>query len=328
MAGKPLLSVVAVIVSDTVDRNANVSHLEPCLKALSDQRGGPAMEIIVPYYPPVNGIDALGRMFPKLRFVPIPDLKTHAGPSGGREHHDELRARGMALAQGDLIALIEDHGIAGPGWSASLVRSHQQPYAAVGGAIENGVDRALNWAVYFCDFLRYQNPLPQGEVYSASDANISYKRQALEKIRPVWQEIFHETAVNTTLLQQGEKIALDPGMIVYQQRRNLRLGTALKERFIWGRSYAGTRVSLISTGKRLILAALSPLVPAVILLRMFQTVLQKGRSVGVFLKVLPFTALLSAGWAIGEMTGYLTGKAHQAGSPAGEAIARGSHAGE
>ncbi len=25
-------------------------------------------------------------------------------------------------------------------------------YAAIGGAIENGINRPLNWAVYYCDF--------------------------------------------------------------------------------------------------------------------------------------------------------------------------------
>src|ERR1700681_5044734 len=102
------------------------------------------------------------------------------GRSGSREHHDELRARGLALARGYIVALIEDHGIPAPDWCAQILESHRQPFAVVGGAIENGIDRPLNWAVYYCDFLRYQNPLQEGTSAFASDANVSYKRSALE----------------------------------------------------------------------------------------------------------------------------------------------------
>ena len=73
----------------------------------------------------------------------------------------------------------------------------------MGGAIENSIDRPLNWAVYFCDFLRYQTPLPDGESALASDANVSYKRTALQAIQPVWRDVFHETSVNAALRARG-----------------------------------------------------------------------------------------------------------------------------
>src|SRR6202042_3833936 len=117
---------------------------------------------------------------------------------------------------GDIVALVEDHGIVAPDWSARVVEAHRRGFAAIGGAIENGIDQPLNWAVYFCDFLRYQNPLPEGEAATASDANVSYKRSALEAIRPVWQESFHESSVNSALLAKGEKLAAAPDIIVYQ----------------------------------------------------------------------------------------------------------------
>jgi hypothetical protein len=75
----------------------------------------------------------------------------------------------------------------------------------VGGAIENGIGRPLNWAVYFCDFLPYQNPVPLGESAIASDACVSYKRAALESTRTIWQEIFHEWSGNGALRSRGER---------------------------------------------------------------------------------------------------------------------------
>lgn len=322
---KPVLSLVVAIVSDTTGR-PDASHLEACLAALTQQAGGPPMEIIVPYHPSVAGIDKLRQEYPDVRFLEVADLRTYTGRGGSREHHDELRARGLAAAKGEILALIEDHGIPAPEWSANVLKAHRQPFAAIGGAIENGVDRPLNWAVYFCDFLRYQNPLPEGESAIASDANVTYKRLALESIRPVWQEIFHESSVNGALRARGEKVTLTPGVVLYQHRQGLRLGMALKERFVWGRSYAATRAALASTPKRMFWAVFSPVLPALMLARMSLMAWQKRRTLAAFLKALPFIAALVVSWSCGELTGYLTGRANAAGTPAAEAIARGSHA--
>ncbi len=55
------------------------------------------------------------------------------------------------------------------------------PFAGIGGAIENGTNRLLNWAVYFYDLGRYQNPLEMAESPFASIVNISYKRSSLDR---------------------------------------------------------------------------------------------------------------------------------------------------
>src|SRR5258706_11310590 len=179
-ADRPALSVVVAIVSDTMGP-PDTRHLEPCLAALMRQRGAPATEIIVPHLPGMAGIAALGEEHPNVHFVEAELPRTYTGRGGSREHHDELRARGLAVARGSIVALIEDHGIPAPDWSARvyahlshahlLEASLGRPLAAVGGAIENEVHRPLKSAAYFCDFLRYHNPLhnPDSGFSSASN---------------------------------------------------------------------------------------------------------------------------------------------------------------
>jgi hypothetical protein len=288
--GNPHLSVVVAIVSDTAGRSGDVSLLEKTLRALARQIDAPPMEIVVPYYPGISGIEKIQARFPDVVLIRVDDLKTFTGRGNSREHHDELRSRGLAAARAPLIALLEDHARPDPHWCARLVEAHQKSFAAVGGAIENGVDRPLNWAVYFCDFGKYQNPVPAGETTMASDANVSYKRAALESIKPVWQEAFHETSVNWALRSRGEKLALSPAVVVYQDRGVLRLAGALRERFTWGRSYAAS------------------VLPGVLLMRMTANVVKKGRSVGPFLRALPYTVLLTVSWSWGEFAGYVTGR--------------------
>jgi hypothetical protein len=320
---EPTLSVVVVIVSDTTEPRTDVSHLAGCLEALAGQVDAPPLEVIVPYHRLTEGVAELSQRFPAVRFHLANDIKTLGDLGGSHEHHDELRARGLALARGEIVGLLEDHARPDRHWCAGMVRAHRRGgFAGIGGAIENGIDRPLNWAVYFCDFGRYQNPLPEGASPFASDANIAYKRAALEAVRPVWQEIYQETAVNAALSGRGDTLGLTPHAVVYQHRTGLRLIGALRERFIWGRSYAATRGRLVGRVRRVMYAALSPVLPGVLLWRMARNVVRKRRCVGAFLKALPLTSLLTVSWSVGELAGYVTGQATRSGTPVADAVQR------
>ena len=303
--GGALLSAIVAIVSDTTASRAQSDDLAGCLEALGGQSDAPAMEIVVPYHENTDGIEALKRRFPAVRFIAVTDPDVAARAAGSRDHHDVLRARGLAVARGALVALLEDHGRPDPGWSARVVAAHRGDDAAVGGAIENGVDRPLNWAIYFCDFSKYQNPLPAGASDFASDANTVYKRSALESVRALWERSFREVVVNGALRSTGRKITLDPGIVVYQHRSGLALPSALQERFVWGRSYATTRSMLLSAPRRLVYAALSPVLPVVMLLRMAALAWQRRRQFGKFVRAVPLIALLACAWSAGECVGYL-----------------------
>jgi hypothetical protein len=213
----------------------------------------------------------------------------------------------LLAARGALLALLEDHDRPAADWCRNAIEVHRRPYAAIGGAIENGVDRPLNWAVYFCDFGRYQNPLPPGESCFASDANVCYKRQALLAVEGVWRQSFREVVVHSALAARGEKVALAPEIVVYQHRQGLTLRAALQERFVWGRSYAATRNLSLSRPRRWAYALFSPALPLLLLWRAALLACTRGRHVGKFLRALPYMAALQAAWSLGELTGYLAG---------------------
>jgi hypothetical protein len=300
-----MLSVVVTVVSDTSEEGGT-DHLEGCLEALRRQVNPPPMEVLVTCDGRLGGIQELEQGSPESSFIVAEKLRTaRSGPS--REHHDELRGIGMRKARAPLIALLEDVGRPDPNWAAALVREHTQPYAAIGGAMENGIDRPLNWAVYFGDFGRYQNPVPRGTSPYVSDANVCYKREALERVADSWAETYSESRVHAALAGRGEVIALSPDMIVYQHRLNLHLGPALVERYVWGRSYAAVRVGSVAASRRIVFAVLCPLLPFVLLLRQWGNVMRTKRNQGAFLKALPLTFLLDVAWSWGEFVGYVTG---------------------
>jgi hypothetical protein len=97
----------------------------------------------------------------------------------------------------------------------------------------------------------------------------------------------------------------------------------LKERYVWGRSYAASRSKLATTGKRLFWGAFSPALPLLMLTRMTMMAWRKRRTWGAFVKAFPLTAMLIVSWAIGEFMGYITGRPYSGGE-AGGALVRGS----
>jgi hypothetical protein len=292
--------------------------LQRCLRALHCQTiTGPA-EVIVPYDDPCAEVTTLAAEFPNVRFVRAEGLDTQAARAGSsREHHDTLRTIGIRAATGDIIALTEDHAYATNTWCEGMVAALERHprAAAVGGAVDCDSDRLLNWAVWFCDFGRYQNPLPEGPSEFVSDSNVAYRRVALEKVEPVWRHDYHETAVHWAMTEAGFELCTTPRVVVCQARGSLTFGAALRERFVWGRSFAGTRARMMGTPKRWIYALISPLLPFVMTGRLARTTLSRVGPRGRFLQTLPLIFVLQGVWAIGELVGYVTARPTQPAKP-------------
>jgi hypothetical protein len=301
----PKLSVVVGLIA------GQAARLAACLKALQEQEDPPEMEILVPYDAPCAEVTQLQSSHPEVQFLLAEDLDTAAARAGSsREHHDTLRTLGLKAARGQYIALTEDHAIQEKRWCRGLVEllDEHLRVAAIGGAVECGSSRWLNRAVYYCDFGRYQNPLPEGPAEYVSDSNVVYRREALQAIAEVWADDYHETLVHWALVEKGHEIWLTPKVEVWQSRGNLRLGKAFHERYVWGRSFAGTRVTGVGLGKRLVYAAFCPALPLLMTARLLRGALTRKRHLGRFLLALPLISLLQSAWAYGEWIGYLTGR--------------------
>jgi hypothetical protein len=301
---QPQLSVVVGLISGKTD------DLRRCLRSLADQKNPPSFEVIVPWDPPCRDVTRLAGEFPGVRFLEAAHLDTAKARSGaGREHHDSLRTIGLKAARGRIVALTEDHAVASETWTTDMVRllDENRRAAAIGGAVECGESKLLNWAVYWCDFGRYQNPLAEGPAHYVSDSNVAYRREALESVRDAWEGDYHETIVHGALVAKGHEIWLTPRSQVWQVRQGLTLGWALRERFVWARSYAGTRVRGTPLGRRLVFAAGTGVLPFLLTARLAQGVLRRGRFTAKFFATLPLVLLLQTIWAEGEFVGYVTG---------------------
>ena len=299
------LSVVVVAVGDRLE-HGDFSVLNPALTSFQNQPSVCPDEIIVPH---ASSADVTG---PRLRFPEVTFVAVEVShPAGSSERAEELRAAGVAAAHGEIVALMEDHVRPDQDWCSAILSADRSDYAAIGGAIENGVDRVRNWAIYFTDLGRYQNPLPTGESSYASLVNVSYKRAALEQVTSVWQKRFNETIVHGALIGARHKIALSPEIVVRQYWPEDGLGVTMRDFFAWGRNYGGTRAKLAGAGKLVVYACLSPLIPIVLLSRSGFNTFKKGRLRAEWFKALPVSVVLTLAWSLGELTGYLTGQPHK-----------------
>lgn len=301
----PLLSVVVTIVQGG-------EALEQCLEALHRQDNPPRLEIIVPYDDSVAQVSSLARRYPTMVFLPmgaVPTEREISSAAGQHELFDRRRAAGLAAASGELIAILEDRGVPRPDWARQAVQLHARlPHAVIGGAIENGRDRLLNWAVYFCDFGRYQLPFEAGPRDYVSDVNICYKRRALDATRELWATRYHETTVHWALQRAEEILYLHPDLVVDQMRGTLRLQDLLRERLGWGRLFGYTRAREMTLARRLIFGLVAPFLPGILFFRIVRGQLVRHRAPGRLAVAWPIVAALLTAWSLGECAGYLTAK--------------------
>jgi hypothetical protein len=227
--------------------------------------------------------------------------------AGQHELFDRRRSAGLRSARGDLVAILEDRCVPQSDWMQMMVSLHHQlPHAVIGGAIENGRDTPLHWAVFLCDFGRYQRPFKAGSRDWVSDVNVGYKRRALEQTRELWQERYHETTVHWALMRAGETLFLAPELVVRQVRGPLRFAALLTERFAWGRVFAYTRAREMSLIKRVGFIALTPALPLLLFGRQIKQQLSKEFRFSPFAAASPYLFLMFIAWSLGEALGYAT----------------------
>ena len=272
-----------------------------CLAALERQDGRTHAEIIVADSSTDATPEIVGGQFPEVRLL----------------HSDapltlpQLRGRGIAAAQGEIIAVIDAYSIVDDGWILETLNAHDtHPHVVIGGSVDlhEACRRSVAaWAIYINEYGMFMPPVAHGETWILPGSNIAYKRRALfdEHGRPRF-EAFWKTFANWDLESAGQPLLLVPGMGV-RLRKPIPFLDFLRTRVDHGRCFGGMRVASRPLGVRVARAASCLLVPFVLQYRWSRAYLRKRRRLGVFVLTLPLQLLLFGTWAIGECVGYLRG---------------------
>jgi len=287
------------------------SFLQRCLSHLVTQTENQPIEIIVPYDSTVANIEQIKKGYPQVIFADMGVVRTDAPPGTyavAHELYDRRTAKGLSLARGEILALLEDYGAPDQDWCDQVIKAHRFPYGVIGGAVEHEGRGALNWAIYFMDFGRYRLPLREGPTDYLTDVNVSYKREGLELVRNLWKDRYNEAIVHWALAKKGVVFWLQPDIVVRQDRGELSFCGVTLERFWWGRLFGRVRRQQGKFVSPLFYSVLSPAIPIVLLGRITRKVLCGRRNLAQFLFSFPATVVFALSWSLGEVVGYVTGR--------------------
>lgn len=221
-----------------------------------------------------------------------------------------LYALAVREAHGEIIALTEDHAIPRPGWVTGVLRAHAEhpEAAAIGGAIENGsTAHLIDWASYFCTQGPHMAPLGDRVVaVTTNEANVSYKRRALEDFDDNGGLGFMAILHNRRLAERGEVLRVDDRLVV-DHMETVGFGAQTAIHFHNGRSIAGFRRQHGMSGEDWLRMAVSLALPAWRTMRVVRLGLAKGRLRGKLLASAPLTLWLEMWQGLGHLLGYARG---------------------
>jgi GT2 family glycosyltransferase len=285
-------------VSVVVASNRDKALLHACLGSLLAQCQRLNAELVVARAGASHEVAALAKTYPSVRFVTAP----------ADASIPQLRATGMGQAQGDVVALTEDHCIADEHWVEALIQSARGDADVVGGGMDNARrSRAVDWAAYFAEYGFFSPHRPDGKPGPPllTGANVAYKRHVIADVIGWAKDGEWENVAHNRLVAQGSMLRFARTAAIYQNQ-TYSLTAFCVDRYVHGRDYARKRL-VEEAPNRWALFAASPLLPPLLTWRVARAAARSRW--GTFLRALPATFLFLTAWSVGEAVGYLRGPA-------------------
>lgn len=270
--------------------------------------------------------ESIDRLAPQCRAVGAELIVSRAAPAGNADPVTlpdgclrvdclptatlpQIRGAGLAAARGDVVLLTEDNCVARPDWVTRMLEDFATSGAdIVGGTMGNAhPGRAVDAAAYFAEygFFGEGRATPGGGASPmVTGANVGYRRAVVDEAARLacageWEGVIHHQ-----LVARGARVSLARGAVV-DQNLHYTIAGFCRDRFEHARVYASVRAASWMSGRRLMMAAATPLLPALLTWRAWQSA---GRVEGSgFFPALPCTLLFFSAWAAGEAVGYLRG---------------------
>lgn len=279
---QPALTVVVGCVGDATGAAA-------CLGALTGQSDD--VEVLVLTRGAVP--QALQRRFPSACFHERPGALV-----------PELWRDGIDLARGPVVALTISPMVPAPDWVATALREADR-HGVVAGAIDplDGLPLG-DFAECLCRYARDMTPFQPRESAHIPGDNCVYRRDLLERTRALWADGFWEPVVNHGLAQQGVALRQDPALRV-RQGRSAGAAAFVRQRLVHGRAHGRQRGAAFGARRNVVGILAAPVVPFVLLLRMYRELASRGRLGAKAFAALPWLAVYDVAWAYGEARGHL-----------------------
>ena len=284
---------ISVIIASYNSR----STIGDCLKSLRMQKTSIPFEVIVVDSSTDGTGELIARAHPWVRLFRFTQ----------RKFPGTARNFGISKAAGRIMAFIDADCTADLHWVSEIHRAHELPYLAISGAIGNAnPENYLGWVYYFCEFTNWAPGTPEGWQRDGAGANMSYKREALERYGPLLEDTYcSDTIFHDKLLQAGYGLWFRPAMVVYHHNPN-KFFNIIRHQHFHGRSLA--RVRRPPGGgrnwHRLAYIPAMAWVPLKRLFKMGRKCLGSGIYAKEFAASCPLVLLGLVSWSMGEAAGY------------------------
>jgi hypothetical protein len=285
-------------ISVVVASGAGGEFLFRCLSSLDDQAASLGADIIVADRTGAATCARLAREFPRVRVIPV-------NPSG-RPTVPQLRRVGVEAATADVVAILEEHCTAPPGWLKTIQNHFRRGDAAIGGPIcDDSFRRVRDWVVYFSEYHNFMPPWFDGPRAQLNGANIAYDRATLIKHREILDSGYWEVVLHPRIARDGAFRAVNAMGVHHTGPFDYRY--YLRQRYLLSRVWGGTQRDREPLTRRFVHLAAGPLFPLFLFARVTSRVVPNRRLTRKYIPALPLLIPVWIAYAWGEWLGYLRG---------------------
>ncbi|MCJ7512014.1 MAG: glycosyltransferase [Anaerolineales bacterium] len=290
----PEMSVV-LLVGKQRDR------AERSLRSLLGQSAIDRMEILLIDFSAGREAAIPGTDHPAVRYLG----KNRLEPFG------RVRAEAVRLARGEIVAFLEEHCEALPGWGEAVLRAHAQGLDGVGPEVHSGnPGLGVSDAIALLNYVRWLPPAQRGESDLLVGNNSSYRRGALlERTDDLDRLMACDPILQWKLVEAGGGLAVDPSVKVAHWNEG-EVWAIARGYYLWNRMFAPLRASLFgwSPLRVLIRILLLPAVPLVRAVKLGWTALRRSPPMGrACVRALPVILAAQTAAAIGQAAGWILG---------------------
>ncbi len=225
----------------------------------------------------------------------------------GRDRHiGELRAYGAHLAQAPLVAFLEEHAFALPGWLAATLEAFAEgPWCAVGPALMVGQeDSAMCLALISVGYAGWVAPTATRGVETIIGHDSAYRREALMMFADELDDLLTaEQLLHARLVQRGQRLLLCGEAVIYHCNEST-LAAMMVDYFYWNVNFGALRFREKGVAERLLRVMATPVVPFVRTWRAWPTLRKYAHGARLALATV-YAFLCCVAQAVGLLVGYL-----------------------
>ncbi len=289
----PALSVV-VVVGPLRER------ADGCLASLLSQSAVVRMEVVVADVAPEAG--PIARCdHPAVRVLHLPGEPTFAA----------ARVAAVRAASGTIVAFLEEHARALPGWGDAVIAAHGGPWAGVGGEVRNanpGTGRSD--VTSLLSYGLFHPPLAAGETDLLPGHNSTYKRAVLLEYGDRLERLLGSDLVFMRRLRlDGHRLWLEPAAAI-EHLNETALGSTWRGYRLYNRCYAPLRAEEFgwSPARRLAYVVSTPAIPLYFIAHFSRFLARRHPDLlPLFLRNLGWVYLAELAAALGQAAGLLFG---------------------